>query len=95
MIVLSIKFKSALSYDEVLRVAEARLPDFQALPGLLQKYYGYERATDEFTGIYVWNTAEQVRAYRESELARSIPEAYQMLGAPRIELFDIPLTLRK
>lgn len=94
MIILSVKFKSKLSDDEVRRVMNERAPNFRALPGLIQKYYGYEKATGEYTGIYIWDSEEALRAYRESELARTIPEAYQAASTPRIEVFDVPLVLR-
>ena len=94
MILLSIKFKSTLSYDDVIKVAEERLSSFQALKGLIQKYYGYEQATGEFTGVYIWESEQHVREYRESELSKTIAKAYRVEGTPRIEMFEIPLLLR-
>jgi hypothetical protein len=38
-LMLSIKFKSALSYDEVMKVVDSRIDQFRALKGLQQKYY--------------------------------------------------------
>jgi len=38
MIVL-VRFRSRLSLDEVMDIAEKRFPEFQALAGLQQKYY--------------------------------------------------------
>ena len=94
MFVLSVKFKSALSHDEAMRVVKERLPQFRALPGLIQKYYGHEKETGEYTGIYLWDSEESLREYRASELARSIPEAYQVVGKPRIEVFEMMFPLR-
>jgi len=94
MVILSVKFKSALSDSEVMRIVEERAPSFRALPGLIQKYYGREKATGEFTGIYIWDSEESLIQFRESELARSIPESYQAVGKPRIEVFEVPLVLR-
>jgi heme-degrading monooxygenase HmoA len=94
MIILTVKFKSALSDSDVLQVMKERAPGFRALPGLIQKYYGREKETGEFTGIYVWDSEESLREYRETELARTIPEAYKAEGQPRIEVFEVPLMLR-
>ena len=94
MIILSIKFKSALSDSDVERIMKERAPRFRALPGLVQKYYGREQDTGEFTGIYVWDSEESLREYRKSELARTVPQAYQAQGQPRIEVFEVPLVLR-
>ncbi len=94
MIILSIKVKSTLPYDEVMRIMKERAPGFRAIPGLIQKYYGHEKSTGEFTGIYLWDSKESLREYRESELARTIAEAYKAEGTPRIEVFEVPLVLR-
>ena len=94
MFVLTVKFKSRLSYEEVLAVVEERISDFRALPGLIQKYYGYEEATGAYTGVYIWESAEAMRAYQESELARTIAAAYRVTEPPRIEVFNIVETLR-
>jgi len=94
MFILSVKFKSALSYEDLMRVARERLPRFRALPGLIQKYYGREQSTGEYTGIYIWDSEQSLREYQDSELSRTIPEAYQVDGKPRIEVFEVPIILR-
>ena len=94
MYILSIKFKSSLADEEAIRIARERLPEFQKIKGLIQKYYGYEKATGEFTGIYLWDSEESMKAYRESDLARTIPSAYKIEGQPRIEIFEVPFILR-
>ena len=94
MSVLTVKFKSKLSYDEVLAVVEERISDFRALPGLIQKYYGHEESTGAYTGVYIWESAEAMRAYQQSELAQTIAAAYQVAEPPRIEVFNLVETLR-
>jgi hypothetical protein len=37
---------------------------------------------------------ESLQAYRESELAASIPQAYKLLEAPEVEILDIMFELR-
>jgi heme-degrading monooxygenase HmoA len=91
---MSVKFKSALSDNDVLRIMEERAPGFRAIPGLIQKYYGRERETGEFTGIYIWDSEQSLSEFRESELARTIPKAYQAENQPRIEIFEVPIVLR-
>ncbi|MEZ4522104.1 MAG: YdhR family protein [Thermomicrobiales bacterium] len=94
MLVLTVKFQSNLSYDEVMAVVQERISDFRALSGLIQKYYGYEKSTGAYTGVYIWESAEAMRAYRESELAQTIAAAYQAVEPPRIEIFNLIETLR-
>ena len=94
MIIQFVKFKSGLSDNEVQRVMKERAPKFRALPGLVQKYYGHEKQTGEFTGIYLWDSEQSMREFRETELARTIPVAYKAEGKPRIEFFEILFPLR-
>src|SRR5689334_21128376 len=44
MLVLMYKFESRLPAADVRRIMRERAPLFRALPGLVQKYYGYEAA---------------------------------------------------
>jgi heme-degrading monooxygenase HmoA len=89
-----VKLKSSLPYDEVMRVMEERAPEFRAIPGLVQKYYGHEKETGEFCGVYIWESEESLKEFRQSELARTIPVAYKADGQPRIEVFDVISLLR-
>ena len=49
-----------------------RRPRFREVPGLTQKLYGREAETGDVCGIYFFESAEAVAAFRESELARTI-----------------------
>ncbi|MFQ6028146.1 MAG: YdhR family protein [Dehalococcoidia bacterium] len=95
MFIQFVKFKSGLSEDQARQVMEERAPQFRALPGLLQKYYVCDTQTGEYAGIYVWDSEESMNEFRQSELAKSIPMAYQAQGQPRIELLDVLMPLRE
>ncbi|MDH5526499.1 MAG: YdhR family protein [Nitrospirota bacterium] len=94
MIIQIVKFESALSEAEVLAVAESRLEQFRALPGLLQKYYVKTGQPNHYGGMYVWDSMESLTAFRESDLAATIPSAYQVVGAPEIEILEGMFPLR-
>jgi len=94
MIVQFVKFKSGLSDDEAQRVLHERAPQFRAIPGLIQKFYGVEKESGEYTGIYLWDSEESLNEFKQSELAKTIPTAYKAVNTPRIELFDILFPLR-
>jgi hypothetical protein len=94
MIIQFVKFQSGLTEEEVRRTMEARAPQFRALPGLLQKYYGRERDTGQFCGIYLWDSEASLAEFKTSELARTIPIAYAVTSPPRAEIFDVLLPLR-
>jgi heme-degrading monooxygenase HmoA len=93
--ILLVKFKSALSLEEVERVIDSRIDEFRALKGLQQKYYLQEPATQEYAGLYHWASKEDFLTYRDSELRATIAEAYQTEGDPRIEVFHVLKRLRE
>lgn len=94
MVIQIIKFETLLSEAEVLEVAKSRLEQFKSIPGLLQKYYVKLQEPNKYGGIYVWDSMESLKSYRESELASSIPEAYRITGNPSIEILDTLFQLR-
>jgi heme-degrading monooxygenase HmoA len=94
MIVQFVKFESGLTESEVLSTAKERAAAFKKLPGLLQKYYVKLGQPNHYGGIYIWDSAESVRAFRESELAASIPVAYKVRGAPAIDIHQALFQLR-
>ena len=95
MIIQIIKLKSDLLEEELLRRAKEREPQFRAIPGLLQKYYVKTGQPGQYGGIYVWDSQESLKSYRESDLAASIPEAYEIIEAPNVEILDVLFQLRE
>jgi len=93
-ILLLVKFKSALPHDELERRYKKRLPEFKAVAGLVQKYYLYDPASDEWGGLYFWDSQESLEEYMASDLRKSIPEVYEIIGAPRVETVNVIDILR-
>jgi heme-degrading monooxygenase HmoA len=94
MIIRLVKFKSALSDAEVLKLYNQRAPRYRELPGLLQKYYIKDKQTGEHGAVYLWDSMQSMEEFQNSELSRSIPGAYRIIGEPRIEVLDLVYTLR-
>ena len=94
MIMQIVHLKSPLSEDELLAKAHERAPEFRAIPGLLQKYYLKRPGEGEYAGVYVWDTRASLAAFRESDLAKSIPQAYRVSEPPVIEISEIMFPLR-
>lgn len=86
--------KSKLSREELERRYKERMPEFRKVPGLVQKYYSYDEAANEWAGIYLWENEEALQAYLESDLKKSIPEAYELTAPPKIQRLPIVETLR-
>jgi hypothetical protein len=95
MIILSIKFTSALPPERVRNLMRERSEQFRAIPGLMQKYYTRDVSNGEWCGIYLWESVAALEEFRASELAQSIAAAYQVVGTPRVEVLDVHLTLRE
>jgi len=95
MIILSIRFRSALTSDEVRARMRERSEQFRALPQLLQKYYTQDTSTGDWNGIYLWDSAAAVEAFLASELAHSMTAAYQVTSTPRVEILEVHFTLRE
>jgi len=93
MIAQIVHFKSGLTDKQVLEMYHSRSPRYRALKGLIQKYYLRYPTTGEHGALYLWESEEALKDFRESELARSIPKVYQVQGAPVVEMAEIVLAL--
>jgi len=93
-ILLIVRFKSALTTEELEKRYKERLPEFRALPGLVQKYYLYDPSSEEWGGLYLWDSQSSLDQYLASDLRNSIPEVYQIVGEPRVEMVPIIDVLR-
>jgi heme-degrading monooxygenase HmoA len=94
MIAQIVRFKSGLSDERVLATYEARAPQYRALKGLKQKYYLKFSETDEHGAVYLWDSKASLEAFRKSDLASTIPTAYQVEGAPDVTVAEWVMTLR-
>jgi hypothetical protein len=83
MIIRLVKFKSALSDAEVLKLYDERAPQYRKLSGLLQKYYIRDRETGEHGAVYLWQSVDSMKEFESSELSRSIPQTYKIIGKPK------------
>lgn len=92
-VVLFVRVNSQLDQDELERRMLERRPRFLEIPGLLQKIYGRDPATGHYCGIYFFETQTALDAFRESELARTIPSAYEAVEV-RKEVYDVLYPLR-
>jgi len=94
MILQFVKLKSNLPEEELLTKAKERKPEFEAIPGLMQKYYVKMNEAGSYGGVYVWDNPESLKAFKESDLAKSIPQAYKVVEAPNVEIMNILFQLR-
>ncbi len=69
-----------------------RLPRFKAVPGLMQKMYGYDEATGDVCRTYFFENGEVLAAHRGSELAKTIAGAYDAVDV-RVEKYSVLCSL--
>ena len=91
--ILFVRVNSKLDEKELDRRLIERRPRFHDVPGLVQKIYGRDEATGDVCGIYFFETQEALAAFRETELAQTIPTAYEAIDIRR-EVYDVLYPLR-
>ena len=94
-VMLLVKAKTELTKEEFLKIARERESQFEAIPGLIQKYYIKTSSPGEYGGVYIWDSMESFKKYKESELAATIAKAYKTIGPPSTEIMDILFELRE
>jgi hypothetical protein len=90
--VLFVRVASGLDQREFDRRLLDRRPRFRDVPGLVQKVYGRDPATGDVCGIYFFESSDALEAFRETELARTIPHAYEATDVRR-EVYDVLYSL--
>ena len=65
-----------------------RKPRFKEMPGLIQKIYGLDKSTGDVCSIYFFEDQKALAAYRDSELAKTIPTAYEATEV-RKEVYEL------
>ena len=92
-VVLFVRIQSELAFDELEKRVLERKPRFMEVPGLLQKVYGRDPVTGDVCGIYFFENNEALAAFRDTELARTIADAYEATDVRR-EVFEVMYPLR-
>lgn len=90
--ILFVRIKSDLTAEEFDRRLDERRPRFLDVPGLVQKVYGRDPDTGDVCGIYFFEDSEAFTAFRDSELAKTIPGAYEATEV-RKEVFEVLFSL--
>ena len=89
MFIHFVRFTTHLPREEVRTIMEERVPRFRSeVAGLVQKYYGYDPESGAFCGCYIFDSEDARQAFRKSELARTIPVAYQA-EEMRVEAYEV------
>lgn len=91
-VILFVRIKSDLDPEELDRRLNERRPRFREVPGLIQKVYGRDESTGDVCGIYFFEDEQSLAAFRETELAKTIPTAYEAKDVRR-EVYGVLYSL--
>lgn len=91
--ILYVRIKSDVDVEELDRRLYERKPQFLEVPGLIQKIYGRDEATGDTCGIYFFDSKEALAAFRDTELAKTIPTAYEATDVRR-EVYEVLYPLK-
>ncbi|MEJ2540940.1 MAG: YdhR family protein [Gemmatimonadota bacterium] len=92
-VVLFVRVASGLDAEELERRVLERRPRFLEVEGLVQKIYGRDPETGDVCGIYFFEDEAALAAFRDSELARTIADAYEATEVRR-EAYEVLYPLR-
>jgi hypothetical protein len=87
-VILFVRVKTQLDEKELERRLIERRPHFHEVPGLVQKIYGRDGATGDVCGIYFFENQATLAAFRDTELAKTIPDAYEAIDIRR-EVYEV------
>ncbi|MCW4053628.1 MAG: YdhR family protein [Candidatus Bathyarchaeota archaeon] len=87
-------FKSELHNEEILATMEKRSDRYLKVKGLIQKYYVEDKSTGHIGGVFLFDSKENLKVFRDSELAKSTGEAYKFVEPPIIRLLEVAKLLR-
>ena len=88
-------FKSGLTREEILETSEKRAEQYLKVDGLIQKYYVEDLQGGRVGGIFIFDTKENLKSFKDSELAKSTGEAYRFTEPPHTRVLEIVKTLRE
>ncbi|KQL46036.1 hypothetical protein AN963_13605 [Brevibacillus choshinensis] len=94
MKMLSMRFKSNKSAEELRQLSEAGFEKFRSLNGLIQKYYVKNEETGEVGGVYLWESEQALSEYLNGPIIKSLPERFELKEPLSIEIVDVQYTLR-
>ena len=89
MKILMMFFRSKKSFDEMIKLSETREDLYKKVPGLQQIVYMKDERTNQAGSILFFDDEESLNAYRVSDLVKSIPEVYDLIQPPEVQIFDL------
>ena len=90
MITAIVRFKLPADIDatKAAELFRATAPRYQALPGLIRKYYIYDPESHTGGGCYLWESREAAERFYNADWRKMITERY---SDPELSYFETPV----
>jgi hypothetical protein len=91
MITAIVRFKlpATTTLDEAKSLFEGSAPKYRDLPGLVRKYYLFDRASQTGGGVYLWESRAAAERVYTAAWKKMIADRYGAM--PEILFFDTPV----
>ena len=90
-VINTIKLPKPISQEEARGIFSSTAPNYQNIPGLLQKIYMLSEDGGEVGGVYLWRTRQEAEAMYTDAWRTFVKEKY---GAePSVTYFDSPVVV--
>ena len=87
--IVRIKLPSSIKRDQLAKAYEATVPKYQAVPGLIRKYYLLSEDGTTGGGVYLFESREAADKLYDDAFRAAIKERF---GAePEIQYFETPV----
>lgn len=87
--IVRIKLPRSIGRDQLVKAYEASVPKYQAVPGLIRKYYLLSEDGTTGGGVYLFESREAAEKLYDGAWRASIKERF---GAePEIQYFETPV----
>ena len=80
--------------EEIEATSEKRANRYLQVNGLIQKYYVTDKLTCHVGGVFIFDSKENLTAFRDSELAKSTAVAYKFVEPPATRVLEIAKVLK-
>ena len=92
--IINFKLKD-MSDSDYRKACDDLAPAFASVPGLMAKVWLASPSTNTYGGVYLWESAEALQEFKQSDLAATIASAYKGIEKPSVEVVDILFQLRE
>ena len=93
MELLLVLFKSGLPDEEQAAIVDARAEPYRRVPGLILKFDVHDHQSNHIGAVFVFDSPANLETFKDSDLAQSISQVYQVTEPPTLRRLAITRAL--